>query len=94
MFSWLIESPSLLFSRASMLLFLTREAFWSFSSEVRLADEPLRSKVAFSAARKRLGDTDSRSFQKERGEFLASVGAGDASNGEESALKRGFCHCY
>lgn len=67
-------------SRANMLLFLTRDAFCSFSMDDR---RPGAAKGTFSleARGMRVGEGDSRPFQKLRGEV---VGAGDGSNGDES----------
>lgn len=72
------------FSRANMLLFLTRDAFWSFSNDVRRVGEGEPRSGAFSVLANWPGAGDSRPFQNVLGEFSV---LGDASNGDESPLK-------
>lgn len=78
-------SYSFFCSRAYMLLFLTREAFFRFSIELRFGDSDGSRSYSFSDPKRFLGETVC-SFQNKRGLFVNA----DESKGEDSLVRNIF----
>ena len=86
-----VGSYSLLCSRANMLLFLTRDAFFRFSmDDRRVIEGEISNDIGGDTGPKRVGEVPSLVCQKDRGEFGLN---GEESNGDDSRLRTGFNGC-